>query len=326
MFRKTKTHISYNKNNVQIRSASLDEEYEVGRWCLNYPWIKIGYQYEEYKSKYSDITYVMVLNNEIIGYFMAFNEINIGSNIDLPLYSKELILYDFAVDTKAYSKYSKILINYLVQYAKNDGYNVITIHKEEKYNRFNNFVRKNVKVKETENKIYILIENPKIRSCQKYLTVYENDSISIEELYFLYDLNFDILKTKSKLKLNDNEEIVINRSTGEILFPKRVNLIQDKVILNSTTKSLVFLIVSMYYMDDMSDITILYDVNNPKYYEANIDGLLYVSKTLKELKNDNDYINILLSRGIEHVVTNELKYTMNERSFSDSKVKYKLTK
>ena len=36
MLRKIKTHISYKKDGIEIRPASLHEEYEVGRWYSVY--------------------------------------------------------------------------------------------------------------------------------------------------------------------------------------------------------------------------------------------------------------------------------------------------
>ena len=122
--------------------------------------------------------------------------------------------------------------------------------------KFNDFINRYYKTTETEDKIYLMIENPRIRSCQKYLTIYENDKVQLEDLYFLYDLNFNILKTKCVLKLTDNEEIVINRLTGVISFPEYVKINKDKIILNHYTKALVYLIVSMNCANDKKPITI----------------------------------------------------------------------
>ena len=326
MFRKINTHVKYEVDGVKIRPASLDEEYEIGGWCSSYPWIKIGYEYDKYESKYSDTTYVMIINHEIVGYFMAYSEINIGNNNIIPICGKELILYDFVVDIRAYSKYSRVLINYMINYARYNGYNAITLNKVEKFTLFNDFINRYYKTTETEDKIYLMIENPRIRSCQKYLTIYENDKVQLEDLYFLYDLNFNILKTKCVLKLTDNEEIVINRLTGVISFPEYVKINKDKIILNHYTKALVYLIVSMNCANDKKPITIDYDINNKNYYEAIVDGLLYVSKDLKNIRNDNEYINLLIKKGYDRVVPNHLKYDMNERSFSDSRAIYKLVK
>ena len=104
MFRKNLKPIHYDKEGIKIRPASLDEEYEIGGWASSYNWIKIKNEYEKYTSKYSDINYVMTDKFGIFGYFLANQEINVGNNPNIPLYSKELIICDFAVDARAYAK------------------------------------------------------------------------------------------------------------------------------------------------------------------------------------------------------------------------------
>lgn len=326
MFRKNKRHINYKMDNVIIRPASLDEEYEVGRWSNRYSWIKISYLNMDYKGKYSDIIYVMTINNEIAGYFMAYNEINITNKDYIPLYGKELILYDFALDAKAYSKYSKILIDYMLKYATYNGYNAITFNKINEHIGFNQFIKRNYKPIEAIDKLHLIIDKPRIASCQRHLTIYENDVIQIDDLYFLYDLCFDVLKTKCRLKLNNDDEIIIDRKTGLISLPKGIKLINDNVILNNDTKSLIYLIAGMYHMNDIKPVTVNYDINNPNYYEAIIDNMLYVSKNLKDIDSDKDYINSLIERGYDRVVPNHFKYNMNERSFSNGMMVYRLSK
>lgn len=325
MFRRNAKPIRYEKEGIKIRPASLDEEYEIGGWASSYNWIKIGYEYEKYQSRYSDINYVIVNNYVIFGYFLANQKINTGNNSNIPLYSKELIIYDFVVDTKAYSKYSKMLIDFMIKYAKHNGYSVISFYKSDKYSEFNKFINRYYDVKQLDDKYYLFIDNPRIRNYQKHLPIYENDKIKIEDLYFLYDFDFDILKTKCRFKLNDNEEISIDRKTGIITFPSNVE-VTNEVVLNDYTKTLVYIIKGMYYANDIKNVVINYDINNPNYYEANIDGLLYVSKELNDIRNDNDYINYLINKGYDKVVPNQLRYDMNCRSFTDSKVIYKLVK
>ena len=326
MFRKSKTHISYKKDGVIIRPASLDEEYEIGGWASSCPWIRVGYEYDGYRKKYSDITYVILLNDEIIGYFMAHSEINTGKDMNLPLYSNELILHDFAVDTRAYAKYSKILIDYIIRYAEYNGYRAVTLIGVEKYKEFVNFIGRHYKITEADGKIYLPIESPKINGSQRHLTVYEGDRIGLEHLYFLYDLSFDISRTECKRKLNDKYVISIDRSTGAITFPEYVRLTKDAPVLNDSTAALIYLVVSTYIMEGVKPVTVDYDSRTPDRYEAVADGLLYVSKSLNELRADSRYISELIERGYTRAVPSSLKYDMNDRSFSEGKVIYKLVK
>ncbi len=324
MLRKPKPYMKYNKDGIVIRRASLGEEYDIGGWITSYDWIKMGYEYSEYENKYSDISYVMVINKEIYGYFLAYNEVVMDNNSILPLYGKSLVLFDFAVDIRTYSKYTKIFINFMIRYAKQNGYNVITIRKIDKYSLFNNFIIKNFKAREESDKLYIMIENPVISSCKKHLTVYENDKVELQELYFLYDLNFDILKTVCKIKLNDNDEIRIDRLTGLVSFPSVVKLTKDQLLLNSYTKTLIYLVKGMYHANNVKPVVIDYDVNNPNYYEAIFDGILHVGKYHVEMRDDNAYINTLINRGYDKVVPNQLDYDMNDGTFCDRKGIYNL--
>ena len=55
--------------------------------------------------------------------------------------------------------------------------------KIEKYNFFNEFLKRHYNVEEKNEKFYIFNENSRIRSCQKHLVIYENDKVSLEDLY-----------------------------------------------------------------------------------------------------------------------------------------------
>lgn len=325
MIRKLKTHIVYKKDGIEIRPATLNEEYDVGSWISSYPWIKLGYENIDYSYRYSDIIYVIKLNNSIIGYFMADNIVNVGENLNLPLYSKELVLVDFVVDHRAYVKYSKILMDYLIEYSIYNGYKAISYTKVEKYSDFDRFIKKHYKPIEIVDKIYLINQNPRIRSCQKHLTLYPNDKVSIDNLYLLYDLNFDIKKTKCHLKLNENEDISVDRLTGIITFPSNVS-VNNSLILNEKTKTIVDMVVKMFYVNQVKNIKINYSIDNPLYYEAIIDDLLYVSKSFEEIRNDIGYVNSLIERGYVEVAANNFRYSMNGSAFSYSSNIYKLKK
>lgn len=326
MIRKIKTHIPYKKDGLVIRPAGVCEEYDIGNWASSYSILKMGYEESSVEMKYSDITYVMTLNKSIIGYFMAYNIVNIGENPNIPLYSKEMVVYDFAVAMRAYAKYSKILMDYIISYANYNGYKAISFYKVEEYHFFNKFLIKNYDVKEIDDKYYIFNENPRIRSCQKHLTLYENDRVRLEDLYFLYDLKFDINKTKCSLKLNDNAKITVDRLTGIITFPEHVKLMQDEVILNNKTWSLVDIILEMYLKKEIKNIEVSYDANNPYYYEALVDDLLHISKTHYEMIKDSSYVDSLIQRGYSKVFPNGFSYDMNGSSFHYAQAIYNLKK
>ena len=70
-----------------------------------------------------------------------------------------------------------------------------------------------------------------------------------------------------------------------------VKIIKDKVKLNNKTKDLIDILITMFAGNDIKDIIVNYDSDNPYYYEATVDGLLHVSKTFKEVETDKEYIN-----------------------------------
>ena len=178
------------------------------------------------------------------------------------------------------------------------------------------FMKRHYNVKEIDDKLYLFIENPRIRTCQKYLTIFEEDKLSIEDLYFLYDLNFTICKGKCYLILSNNEKIEVDRKTGIILFPSNVIIKKDNVVINNVTRNIIELILRKYQLNKLEEIIVDFDINEKFYYEVFMDDLLHVSKEFNEVRNDSNYIQKLIERGYDKVVPNELKYNMNEESFS----------
>ena len=326
MFRNTKTHVKYKKNFIEIRQASIGEEYEVGRWPSCYSWENYGYENKDIESKYSDIIYIMTYKKMVIGYSIACSKINTGENNYIPLYNKELILSDICVEEDYFNDYITILFDYLISYAKYNGYKAISIKSDDQYKEFINFISNHYDLNEYDNTYYIIIDNPRIKHYQKHLMLYGTDKVSIEDIYFLYDLNFNVLKTKCSLKLSDNNYIELDRKTGVLSFSDDIKILKDKVVLNNKTRSLVANIIQMHDLNKVEKMNISFENSNPYYYEATIGNLLYVSKNLYEIREDKEYANSLIKRGYEKVVPNTLNYEMNDSSFSYSKVIYSLVK
>ena len=323
MIRRDKTHIRFKKNGIEIRLAYVGEEYEIGNWVSYYN-SKIGFNVSTREMKYSDIMYVITYNKIKFGYFLAYCETNRGNKEYIPLNSKELVLYDFAVECRAYAKFSKILINYMIDYAKYNGYNAISFKKIEEYKYFNEFLKKNYKINETDDIYYILIENPRIKTCQKHLNIYNNDSISLDDLYFLYALKCNILKNRCTLKLSDNYCVSVDRKTGIIYFPENVKIIKDHVLLNDITRNLIYLIILMHYTDKIEPLDVYYDLEHQNYYEAYTGNTIYISKTFEEIneeiKNNLSLLIKLYKKGFSNIVPSIMNYDMDENSFSYSNV------
>ena len=129
----------------------------------------MGYEDTKYRPHYADTRYIMFVNGFITGYFMVYSEINVKENAVIPKYQKELIIYDFSVDIRAYAKYSKILIDFLLKYAAYNGYYAVAVKKIEEYNLFNQFIKRHYKIKETEDKLYFIIPKPRIKSIKRIM-------------------------------------------------------------------------------------------------------------------------------------------------------------
>ena len=294
---------------ITISSVSVCDIYEVGNWTESYSWIKLGYKLDKYESKYSDISFSIKDENGIFGYVLTYNVVNINDLDIIPLYCKKLVIYDFAIDDNSYAKYGKMLINYLINYACNEGYSCIEVSDISKYKFFIEFINRHYKLKQYDNKFYFMIDNPKVKLSQKHLTIYEKDKVSIEDIYFLYNLKAIVLKTIIKIKVN-NDFIVVDRLTGEIEFPQFIKILNDTVLLNNVTRNIIYFI--NYYK---TNVSIYYDNSNPYEFEIYEDDKLYVSKKPEELVNDLDYVLNKLDNGIHYIYPYFIDYNMNDQSF-----------
>lgn len=302
------------KEKIIIEEVGVCDSFEIGNWPIMFPCIKLGYTDTDYKSKYSDICYYLKKNDIILGYFMAHNKVVIDKNDIIPIYSRKLIIYDFSVDGRSYLKFGKMLFDFLITFAKNNGYSGIEIKKIEKYNYFNTFLTKNYQVKEFNNSYYLLIDNPIETPSQKYLQIFDDEKIKIEELYFLYNLEFIVSKDDVQLELNNHEFIKIDRKTGKISFPSNVKILSDDVCINSDTKSLVHLIFEMN-KNEIKNFKINYSLKNPNFFEAYDEDTVYVNKTIKSLLNDPTYAQEMIDKGIKYLYSYIINYDMDDFSF-----------
>ena len=299
--------------NISIKKIGVCDIYEVGNWAISYPWIRLGYNDKNYQPKYSDITYYIKENNSIIGYYLAYNIVNMNESDIIPLYSKKLVLYDFAIDDRAYAKYGLLLINYMLDYARKNGYKAIEIKKYDEYSFFMNFIKRHYKVEEFNNSIYIIL-NPVIKYKERHLTLYKDDNVSLEDIYFLYDLGFNVLKNSIKLKLL-GEEISINRHTGSVKLPSSVKISNDNIILNKDTRNIIYLIKEMYINNNIKNLVVDYSISNPNSFLVYDNDLLYINKDINELLN-NIELALQLSKLSKAFCPYIIGYDMNERGFS----------
>ncbi len=303
------------KPKIAVSAVDVCDIYEVGNWTNCYPSVKLGFKLDDYDAKYSDLSFCLKENDNIIGYFIARNVINLNKQDGIPLYCKKLELCDFAVSERAYAKYGLILLDYLLNYAKNNGYKAVVVKKQPNFPFFFDFINRHYRFKEFDGSYYAIIDNPKTKQSEKHLTLYETDKISLENIYFLYDLKFSVCKNLIKLKLSTDEFISVNRKTGIIAFPSNVNLSKDNVVLNSCTKNIVYLVCEDYNNNQVQNLTVDFSASNPNIFQAYKNDTLYVNKTMSDLANDVEYLFSVADKGIKSIFPYIIDYNMNDRSF-----------
>lgn len=306
------------ESKVIIEEVGVCDFNNIGHWVDSYPTIKLGYYNESYKGKYSDIAYCIKNEKGIFGYFICHNIVNVEENSIIPLYSRKLVLEDMAIDDNAFVKFGIMLVDYLLKYATSNGYKAVEIKKINKNQFFVDFLLQHYKLKEYNDYLYFIIDNPIVVESEKYLMIYENDKIKIDDLYFLKSIGSEVLQDRVILNLTNNDKIIVDRTTGVIKFPKNVKILNDEVILNNFTRNIVHMIWKMYETCEVKNIEIDYKAENPIFYEIYEGNILYVNKSLQTLFDDIRYVLKMMSKGIEKIYPYLVFYDMNDNSFSES--------
>lgn len=304
------------KSKISVESIGGDDAYEVGNWTSYDLLLKLGYKDDDYEARIYDMSFCIKDNGAVIGYFKVYDIINVEKNNIIPLYSKKLVLYDFAISARAYARYGLILINFLINYAKDNGYKAVEIKKVSKFSFFLDFLNRHFKLEERDNHYYILIDKPKIKPSERYLSIFDGENVKIEDVYFLYDLGFSVGKKVIALKLNDKESISVDRASGKIKFPTNVEITNDEVILNSHTKSVVFLVRGMYDIGCVKNLKINFSSAHPNTFEAYADDLLYVNKDIPSLIDNAEYVSEMMQKGIRRINPYIIDYDINSRTIS----------
>lgn len=304
------------KSKISVESIGGDDAYEIGNWTSYDPLLKLGYKDDDYEARIYDMSFCIKDNGMTIGYFKVYDIIIVDENDILPLYSKKLVLYDFAISARAYARYGLILINFLINYAKDNGYKAVEIKKVSKFSFFLDFLNRHFKLEERGNHYYILIDKPKIKPSEKHLLIYDGDNVKIEDIYFLYDLGFSVGKKTIKLKLDDKESISVDRITGKIKPPTNVEMLDDELILNEHNRSAICLIYGMYNGNNIKKLKINFSSDCPNVFEAYAGEELYVNKDIPTLIDDRQYVSNMMQKGIRRINPCIIDYDLNGRIIS----------
>lgn len=118
----------------------------------------------------------------------------------------------------------KFLMNHMLEYASECALKFIKVKtKEKSFSKFYEFLRTYPHT-EDEKHIYLDVKDSHpVR--YEHLKHYEDDALTIKELYHLYAERFTILKDTCEYELFDGEKFVVDRKTRKVSYPSRfINL------------------------------------------------------------------------------------------------------
>lgn len=309
MFRKERKASSYRKDNLLIKTVSLGSEYSIGDWS-SYSWIKLVYLNKQKDD--ASHRYLLSLNNEIIGYIIANEEVNLIDNEVLNMYDRKMVLCDFAIDNRRYAYYGEKLINYLLDIARKKGFLALEIKKNQEFVFFNNFIKRHYNVVESFDNYYIFIKNTRAIPFQNNLKIFKDDKLSIEDLYYLYKLNFNIYKNCCICNLNEKEKIIVHRKNGQVELPSNI-INRDNIYYNDKIKSLIFLLKEMYYFNKIKEIFINKKIE--KEIDIYIENEVLIFDKLSNIYQNYYLLNsIMINYGYKEILIYEVKYDFNDQS------------
>lgn len=293
-----------NKNIIISPVKSYDEYEDIGNWNEYYPFLKIIYNTKEIPS--DAYHYVIRKNKIIIGYFIS------SIYIDNNGYRK-MILHDLGIYSRSYAKDGKELINYLLKLARNCYCKELEIKKVPNFDSFYKFLFRHYKVKENNNLLSIVINNPKMLSSESNLRIFKDDKITIENLYFLYGLKFKIYRHKCIFKKNDYE-IIINRNSNTLTLPKNIISNIKELDLNNNTRVLIILLCSFYDNNCFNDIYYIYNKkdNNYKTYS---DNEYYILDNSNKIEYNYPLLTKIYLKGFNNINICNLSFNHHALSY-----------
>ena len=327
MFRRSEVKIApYKAKGYLICPAGVCDEYELCDWYTYKIRKSLCYSHDKnYSVLYADTVYKMKKFDELIGYFIVKRLFSFS----LPFLTsgdRIIKLIEFAIISHDYKDDAKVLLTYLVNYAKKQGCGAIEIETKENFPSFYKFVKEHFLTKKFDKKLYILIENPKVIASEKFFRPLKEDNISIEDLSFLYNLNFTLTKKSCTLKINDNEKIVVDRRSKKITLPSIVKNSLQPIILDNNSKQLIYYIIKSYQINEVYDIIINEQTNSLGIYAQSNDSAI-VFKSSNEVFADKQLAGELESKTeLKYIIPTHFSYDWVNESFCESFVKIKIEK
>ncbi len=327
MFRKNEVKIApYKAKGYFIRPAGVCDEYELGKWYTYKIRKSLCYSHDKnYSILYADTVYKMKKFDHLIGYFIVKRLFSFS----LPFLAsgdRIIKLLDFAVISPDYKDDAKVLLTYLTNYAKKQGCGAIEIGTKESFPSFYKFVKEHFLTKKFDKKLYILVQNPKMIASEKFFRPLEEDNISIQDLSFLYNLNFTLNKKTCTLKLNESEKIVVDRKSKKVTLPTIVKNSLQPIILDNNSKQLIYYIIKCYQIGEVDNIIINEQTKSLGIYAQSNDSAL-VFKSSNDVFADKQLAKELESKTtLKYIIPSHFSYDWVNESFCESFVKIKIEK
>lgn len=200
-------------------------------------------KYEHNYMKYG--SYVSLYKNdyeEKLGYFYLACSMSVKPIYKYTSYTRYAELLEFGFVNNNLDQI-KFLIDYLIEYAAQRGSFFIKVRtKEKSFEKFYELLRE---YKHTEDDKFIYLEFEPIEyDFAKHLVKYNDDKLSIKELYHLHSMGFQVEKDICKYELKDKDLFIVDRKTRKVTYPERVINIDSKYeTLNQDSLSLMHLII-----------------------------------------------------------------------------------
>ncbi|MBQ7906559.1 MAG: hypothetical protein IJ309_01145 [Clostridia bacterium] len=249
----------------EFRRIHIEDEYTYSGWWQEEE--DPGYNYTRDKSEqlYSACGYVcQYFDSNIEGFvgsaLYALSEDKYGFS----KYDRYVEMVEFGWDDSCLIS-SSYLIDYFIEYARYVGAKFIRIPNKEDFPKF--YSKIIPWVDDTyENDCYIIsIDDPIVYDEYIHIKHYDEDFVTVEDLYFLHYIGYEIGRDACFFKLFDCE-ISIDRHTGIITFPSYIYSECESPTIFST-RYYPLLCMIKYYCNSIKIHSLVYDVK--------IDGFDY---------------------------------------------------
>lgn len=277
----------FNHNKIKI---FIDEDGVLAHFYNSDLRLKYVYTNDKKLNKVNNASTVSMYDDfELRGYFATKISFLREDISNYQKYDRYIDLLEFGINLNDRTMVL-LLIDYLKYYAKTEGTTFIRVNKVyEEFSYFYELLEDNYNAKLIDGSYYIEVECPINYLDLEHLRIYEDDSISIDLLYYLYYIGYRIEKDVCRMTFYNKDELVINRKDLKITLPESIINLNEQELYAKNNIDIYFLLyfINTNYHDILKNkLEIGYKINNDCY--AKLKNKLIASK-----KEKYDYISII---------------------------------